>query len=239
MCKCPDLDKENKVISLLCDGKSPGADRLHPKVITKGDRRLFETRVDLPYHQRSIGKLGSRCRRERRSTSPHLQEGRRTRLRQLPQDLASFHTNRSVRLHSAPQTINPSGGILTWGTMWVPRKIRNQRHDLLVTKTREKYALLQIWWLKNAFDTERGSAMEHSTETKVHWPLRLARICLTCRDGGISQVKRRTLGTIWGWEQSERDVFLTLHFPRFSFLWSCLKFSLIPLKACGDSVDRG
>ena len=42
MCKCPYLDEVSKVISMLCDGKSPGADILHPKVIKRGGRRLVK-----------------------------------------------------------------------------------------------------------------------------------------------------------------------------------------------------
>ena len=42
MCKCPDLYEVSKVISMHCDGKSPGIDRLHPEVVKKGDRRLVE-----------------------------------------------------------------------------------------------------------------------------------------------------------------------------------------------------
>ena len=42
MCKCPDLDEVSKVISMLCDGKSPSADGQHPEVIKRGGRKLVE-----------------------------------------------------------------------------------------------------------------------------------------------------------------------------------------------------
>ena len=42
MCTCPDLDEGNKFIAMLREGKSSGADGLHPEVVKRGDRRLFE-----------------------------------------------------------------------------------------------------------------------------------------------------------------------------------------------------
>ena len=39
---CRDLDDVNKVISILRDGKSTGADRLPPEIIKRGDKRLNE-----------------------------------------------------------------------------------------------------------------------------------------------------------------------------------------------------
>ena len=42
ICECPDLDQVGKVISIVCDGKSPGANGLNPEVMKSGSRRLVE-----------------------------------------------------------------------------------------------------------------------------------------------------------------------------------------------------
>ena len=42
MCIFPDLHEVSKVISMTCDGKFPGTDRLHPEVIKRGGWRSVE-----------------------------------------------------------------------------------------------------------------------------------------------------------------------------------------------------
>ena len=42
MCKYPDLNEVSKVISMLCNGKSLGADGLHPEFIKRGGRKLVK-----------------------------------------------------------------------------------------------------------------------------------------------------------------------------------------------------
>ena len=79
------------VTSMLCDGKSPGADGLH-------------------HHKRCLGKFGSPCRLEGRPTSDHPIEVRESRLQQLRWNLASLHTRERVYPYTAQLTIDPSRG---------------------------------------------------------------------------------------------------------------------------------
>ena len=74
-----------------------------------------------------------------------------------------------------------------------------------------------------------------STETRVHWPIPHVHIYFAYKNKGISQLKRRTLRTIWGWN---RAVFLPLR-SRIFFQWCCLMSSLISIKKCGYRVDQG
>ena len=57
MCKCPDLDEMNKVISILRDGKSPVADGLHAEDIKSRGRRFVKLLYTII--KRRLAKLGS------------------------------------------------------------------------------------------------------------------------------------------------------------------------------------
>ena len=62
-------------------------------------------------------------------------------------------------------------------------------------------------------------------------------ICPAQNNESISQLKRRTQKTIWGWEWSKMAVFLPSHCSWFFSLWSCLMPPLIPHKEYGYKVD--
>ena len=94
----------------------------------------------LHFHKRCLGNLGSTCWLERRSTSHHLQEGTQACLQQLPWDFASLPTRKSVCSHTAQEIINPNGVLPSRGRMWIPCKLSNYWHDLLLaTNTREMH----------------------------------------------------------------------------------------------------
>ena len=78
MSRCPDLDELNKVISMSCDGMSPGAEGLHPEVNKREGRRLVKVLYIIM--RDAWENLGIPCRLEGPIISHHLQKGWQTTL---------------------------------------------------------------------------------------------------------------------------------------------------------------
>ena len=84
---------------------------------------------------------------------------------------------------------------------------------------------------------ELQSEFVYLTETRIPWPFCQACICLTYRNEGIYQLKRRILWTIWGWEWSETGL-SSCPYIILDFSCSCLMPSLIPPKEYGYRLDQ-
>ena len=131
-------------------------------------------------------------------------------------DIRDFGNNRSISFLSIakkvfahiqlnrPSILADYFFFFTWGTIWVPYKPRSHGHDLLAINTGEirwkEYVPLHdiCRFHKSLRYCHKVSTVEHLTDTRVPWTVCLASICFAHSNNGISQLKRRTLGTIWG-----------------------------------------
>ena len=200
MFKCSDLDKVSKVISMFCDGKSPGADGLHQDVIKEGSRRL----VEILYTIFKLGdwqECGNYCRIPLRSIQEKvfgrlLLDRLSTIAKDFPPEAqCGFRINRGIT------------------DIWsLCDKYKKNALNRICPST---------WYLSTSH-CEQGSAKEYNKETSVSWPLCEARIYLAYRNEGINQLKRSTVGTICGWERSETGLFSTQKVWIQSRLWAHL-----------------
>ena len=234
MCKCPDLDKMSNVISMLHDGKSPGADELYPEVIKRRGRWLVNVLCTIK--KRRLENLGSPWRLEGCPSSHHLKEGRQTRLWQLPRGLASLHTRERVRLHTAQQIIDPVEDFLSetqCGFRGTTERIFSSR------QIQEKCIEHNMqWYLKIS---QKPSTLNR----EALWNILLK---LGCRDyfvrhiasafhtGMKASVNLRKLTLPF---YVENGVKQDQTFSRFFSLWSCLIPQLIPPKKYGYRVNQG
>ena len=106
-----------------------------------------------------------------------------------------------------------------WGTLYLTSLQRVQ--EKCIEKNIPLYMII-CWLHRSLWHREQGNAMEHPLETRMPWLFCWAHIYLAYRNESVGQLKRRTLGIIWSWEQNETGLCSCCQCFWFFFLWSCL-----------------